>query len=45
MTFHYIYNGGGVAAGDINNDGHGSLFHRNRVDDRLCWNVKARFQV
>jgi hypothetical protein len=45
MTYQYLYNGGGVAAGDIDNDGLTDLFFTgNMVPNRLYLNKgKLRF--
>ncbi len=44
LTYEYLYNGGGVAAGDLNNDGLPDLvFSGNRVPLRLYLN-KGNFQ-
>ncbi|MCK5280084.1 MAG: VCBS repeat-containing protein, partial [Cyclobacteriaceae bacterium] len=40
ITFEYIYNGGGVAVGDVNNDGKKDLFFSgNMVSSRLYLNI------
>lgn len=44
LTYEYFYNGGGVAAGDINNDGLTDLFFTSNVGENKLYLNKGGFQ-
>ncbi len=45
MTYYYLYNGGGVATADLNNDGLDDLvFAGNMVPPRVCISIRRNMQ-
>ncbi len=44
LTYEYFYNGGGVAAGDINNDGLDDLFFTGNMTDNILYLNEGNFR-